>query len=225
VEGLYNLEYIYLIPITLSAALSIRSFSLKWKKSFKIFSILLCITLIIELFAISWEWDFYKNNIWNLPQSNLWIYNGFTTVRHIFLMTFFYYIINSPILKKMILWTSFIFFIFSLINYCLIQTPFKVNSYSMIISNTLITSIVILFFKQILNDRKVIRLISSTEVWIGIGILLYYSGTLPLFILFNKLIASNSPLLTTLLFINDGLNVIMYSLFFTAFLCSPQIQK
>lgn len=225
VMGILHFEYIYLIPVILCASASIRSFKLNWPKPFRLFSAFLLTTLLIEIFAISWEWVLHDNAWWSFSQSNLWVYNGFLPVRHLFLTLFFYYIVTSGSIKQIIIWTTPSFILFSLVNYGFIQTPFQVNSHSIILSNVLITLIIVLFFKQVLEDKRVIRLATSTEIWIALGSLLYYSGSLPFFIFFNRLIESDSVLLGPLLFINDGLNVFMYSLFVIAFLCSPKIQK
>jgi hypothetical protein len=225
VKGILNFEYVYLIFVFLSALASIKSFRLKWSYPLRMFSTLLFITFFVEVFAITWEWVLYKYNWWNLPKSNLWIYNAFTIIRYLILMLFFYRLIYFPIIKKMIFWLSIPLMIFFIINYSVIQKPFAVNSYTLILTNIVIICTVLFFFKQLLDDKKIIPLTSSTEVWIAVGILLYYSGSLPLFISFNRLINSNLELLSAFLLINDSLNLIMYSLFFIAYLCRPQILK
>lgn len=211
--------------MTLSVVASIKSYKLKWSKPFRLFAAFLFATFIIEVFAISWQWFLYDAFRQDYSQSNLWIYNGYVGIRHIFLISFFYHLVTSRSVKQIILWTTLSFTLFFLINYGFIQTPFLINSYSIILSNILISLAAVVFFKQVIEYKEVISLTKSTEIWLALGCFIYYSGSLPFFMLFNRLIESDSPLLASLLFINDGLNIIMYSLFLTAYICSPKIQK
>lgn len=225
VKGLFNYEYIYLIPMFLCAIISIRSFIWKSQIQFKILSVLLLLTLFIESFAIAWEWVLHKTSWWSFNQSNLWVYNGCLTIRHILTALFFQNIIKDTKWKRIIVLSIVPFFFFAIFNYFLLQTPFNVNSFTIILSNVILVFVSLLYFKQLLDDSKIIRLSKKSEVWITLGIFIYYTGTLPFFILFNKLISSNSSLLSSFLFINDTLNIIMYSLLLIGFLCLPQTQK
>src|SRR5258706_11384543 len=99
---LLSYSYIYLIPLLLSAIFSLKSFRLNWPKPYKLFSIFLCLTLIVELFAISWKWYLFKTDYWNYSKSNLWIYNAFLLISELFLLLFYYGVLISPTLKKMI---------------------------------------------------------------------------------------------------------------------------
>lgn len=226
VDDKFDIEYIYLIPLILSALVSLRSFRLDWTRSFKIFSWLLLSTVIIELFAIGWQEFIYNTFNQHYAQSNLWIYNAYIIIRHIFLSLYFSSILSSQRLRYFIYRSGILYVCLAIANYFYLQTPFQLNSYSIVLSNVLVAFFSVMFFAEILEDKKpIISLSSSTEVWLALGCLLYYSGSLPLFMLFNYLIKTNSALLPPLLFINDGLNFIMYSLFLTAFKCSPKIQK
>jgi len=219
VKDLLNYEYIYLIPMILSAVISTRSFVWNREVRFKLFSVLLLLTIFIEVFAISWKWSLHETSLWNYNQSNLWIYNAFLILRHLLTLLFMYFILEISLLKKILKWSIIPFLIFSIINYTSIQTPFNINSYTIILSNIILVITSLMYFKQLLEETKIIKLSSKSEVWICLGVLIYYIGTLPFFILFNKLIATSSPLLNSFLFINDTLNIVMYSLYLIGFLC------
>lgn len=221
---LLSINYLYLIPLMAGTIISLVSFRQHWPKAFRILSVFILLTLIVEAFAILWKFELYKTAHWEYSRSNLWIYNAFTMIRHVFLMTFFYMIVRYPLVKKMMLWLTLVFILFSLVNYLLIQTPHAVNTYTIIPANVMIVGMVLVFFNQVLNDEKIVRLSASTEVWISLGVLIYYSGTLPFFIFFNYLITANTPLLLSSLYINDFLNVTMNTFYLIAFLCKPQFQ-
>jgi hypothetical protein len=222
---LLSYDYIYLIPLTISSIFSLRSFSLRWERSFRILSLFLVATVTVEAFAILWKLELYKTEHWSYSFSNIWIYNAFITARHLVLLVFFYGILKSDRIRKAIRWSALPFLIFSVFNYGFMQTPHQVNTYTMVLANTITIVLVLAFFRQVLNDSVIIRLSSSTEIWISLGTFIYYSGTLPFFIFFNYLVKENSPLLLSFLYINDILNLIMYTFYLIAFLCKPQFQK
>ncbi|CAM1339208.1 conserved membrane hypothetical protein [Tenacibaculum aestuarii] len=225
VKGLVNYEYIYLVPVVLSAIVSVRSFI--WNKEiyFRLFSILLLLTILVELFAISWKLELHQTKYWNYSRSNLWIYNAFLSFRHVFTLLFIYFIIETPQLKQMIKWSIIPFILFFTLNYVFVQTPFYVNSYTIILSSIILVVISVAYFKQILEETKIIKLSIKPEFWICLGGFIYYTGTLPFFILFNKLITTSSSYLNSFLFINDTLNIVMYSMYLIGFLCLHQNQK
>jgi hypothetical protein len=192
---------------------------------FKIFSVFLLLTFTIEAFAISWKWGLCKTTYWNYSQSNLWIYNAFLMIRHLFFLAYFYEIITINRLKKIIGFSVIPFLVFALFNYLVIQTPHNVNNYTIILANTITILLTLVFFYQVLNDKKIIKLYSSTEVWIALGTFIYYSGTLPLFIFFNYLIKEHYSMALSYFYINDILNIIMYTFYLISFLCKPHSLK
>ncbi len=222
---LLNYNYIYLIPLLFSAILSLKSFRLKWPKPYKIFSALLLSTLAIEFFAISWKWGLNHTNYWNFSHSNLWIYNAFLLARHLFLLSFFYQVIVSTTVRKIILWSVVPFFLFAIANYQFIQTPHYVNTHTIVLANTVTIMLSLTFFYQILNDNNLTKLYSNSIVWISLGSFIYYSGTLPFFLLFNYLIKENIPMALSYLNINTALNTIMYTCLLISFLCKPHHHK
>src|SRR5579862_8186747 len=84
VQKLLSYNYIYLIPLVISAFASLRSFRLARLKPYRLFSLFLMTSLLIEIFAISWKWWLHQTGLWNFPISNLWIYDAFLTVQLFF---------------------------------------------------------------------------------------------------------------------------------------------
>lgn len=224
-ERLLSYEFIYLVPLTISAIVSIRAFTLRWPLSYKVFSTFLVLTLFVEIFAILWKWVLCKTSYWEYPPSNMWIYDGFVTVRYLFLAVYFYLILQYRVAKIILLISSSLLLIFAFINYFYIQSPHNVNTFTIIPANIFIVFMVLAFFHQILIEDQVIKLSSSADVWISLGTFIYHSGSLPFFIFFNYLIETSSPFLDSFLYINDFLNITMYTNYSIAFLCNPQFQK
>ena len=211
--------------MTLSAVISIRSFIRNSSRQFKLFSILLLLTVVIEIFAILWKLDLHDTCWWSYDKTNLWIYNAFLIIRFLFSIIFLYFTIEIPFWKKTIAWSIFPIVILFMVNYFFIQTPFKVNSYTVILLNIILIFSSLIYFKQVLDKDETTRLHLRSEIWITLGIFIYYTGTLPFFILFNDLITYGGTMINSFLFINDTLNIIMYSLYLIGFLCLNQTQK
>ncbi len=225
-KRLISHDYIYLVPLVLSAIASLKSFRQHWSLPFRSFSLFLILSLIIETAAILWKWGLNKTDYWNYSPSNLWIYNAFTPIRFAFIFVFYYQILNNSQkrLRLMFLAASALI-IFSFLNYFFLQTPHHVNSWAIVPVNIFTIYLALAFFYMVLHENKIISLRSSPEVWISLGCFLYYSGTLPFFMFYDYLIQVQSPILGSFIYINDFLNIVMYSMYSIAFLCRPQIQK
>ena len=212
----------YMIPMLLSAIFSLRSLGLRWPKPFKIISIFLLVTLIIEVFAIAWEWKLHK--YWHYNGYNLWIYNIAVPIRYTLLWLFFYQIMESDIIKSLIRWFIIFFIILAFIDYAFIQMPNNANTISLITANIITVLVSLSFFRQLLQSPRITRLTSNPLVWISLGVFIYHSGSLPFFISLNYIIV-DPVRRTSFLHINQALNIIMYSLFLIAFLCKPYPRK
>jgi hypothetical protein len=224
-QRLLSYNYLYLIPLVLSAIFSLKSFRLNWPVYYKIFSSFLISTLIVEVFAILWKWYIYKISYWQFSPSNLWIYNGFTIIRMLFYSWFFYLILSNLKIKRILLAVTVLSFVLTVLNYTFIQTPYTVNNYSIVLANGLVIVLTLRFFHELLTDSQILKLQHHPGVWIALGSLLYYAGSLPFFIFFSYLLKHQYLLAQSYLNINDALNIIMYSLFLIAFLCNPHPKK
>lgn len=216
----YN--YFYLLPLFFSTVFSLRFFRLNALKQLKIFSILLLITAIVETFAISWKWGLCKTRYWQYTPSNLWVYNAFVPVRHILLLWFISSISEAIIVRKAIKFSIFPFLGFSIFNYWLIQTPHAINSYSIILANiiTVCFLITVLVSGIESNSTK-----AASIKWICRGSLFYYAVSLPLFISLNFIMRGNLSTASHLFYINDTLNIIMYSSYLISVLCRRPSMK
>jgi len=123
VQKLLSYNYIYLIPLTASAIVSLRSFRLAWLKPYRNFSLFLITSLIMEIFAISWKWGLHQTALWSYPKSNLWIYNAFLTIQLLFYMSFYHRIFTSVTIRKIIRYSVLPVVCFGFLDYVWIQTP------------------------------------------------------------------------------------------------------
>lgn len=218
---LISYEYIYLIPLLLSAIFSLRSFGRRWPWPYRIFSIYLIITFMTEVFAISWKWYFYKTAYWKYSQNNHWIYNSVYILGYFLFVLFYSRMLTAPFFKKGLWYFVVPIIVFGWLDYFFIQGPLVMNNYTIILTNISCILLSLSFFRQILKNEEPIRLAQHPMVWISLGSFLYFSGSLPFFIFFNYMYKSNPSLAYSLLYLNNALNVILYSSFLIAFLCKP----
>jgi hypothetical protein len=214
-------EYLYLLPLLLSAIFSLKSFRQKWPKSYRLFAVLVIATLLTEILAISWAWSLHKMFSWNYSMNNYWIYNPFITFRLGILLVVFYQILHSSQVKKVILFTGPVLVLFGIVDYIFIQGANQYNTYSVIFSHIPVIILCLLYFNQLLRGKWIIVLHKEPLVWMALGTFIYHTVSLPFLIMLGFLNMQQSNLAALFLPINDVLNLIMCSSYLIAFLCQP----
>lgn len=82
--------------------------------------------------------------------------------------------------------------LFSVINFAFLQTPFTLNSYSVYASGLLIIMTSLFYLYQLMVEMPVERIQGLPLFWVAFGALIYYGGTLFLF-LFNNYLMTHAP--------------------------------
>ncbi len=217
-QRLLKYEYWFLLPLLLSAILSLRSFWQKWPKQYRWFAVLLIVSFLIEVFAISWKW--YLHNQYS--KNNLWIYNIFITMRLAFLLTIFHQVLQAVWIKKMIQYAGPVLVALGILNYVFIQGPFQYNTYSMALSHAMIIILCLCYFKQCADETKAIAYYKEPMAWMVSGIFIYHAASLPFLVMLNFLNMQQSGLAMLSLPINMTLNLLMCFFYLISFLCKPQ---
>lgn len=215
-------EYLFLLPLLLSAIFSLKSFRQKWPKPYQLFAVLVIVTLLTEILAITWKWYLHKMFTWDYSKNNYWVYNIFITVRLGILLTIFYQILYSTLLKRIILYAGPVLVIFGVLNYLVIQGVYQYNTYSVIFAHIPIIILCLSYFKQLLEETRIIALQKEPLVWMTLGTFIYHSVSLPFLVMLGFLNMQHSNLSLLYLPINDTLNLLMCSFYLTSFLCKPQ---
>jgi hypothetical protein len=222
---LLSFNYIYLLPLLVSAIFSLKAFRLKWPIPFRIFSVFLLTTLGVETFAIAWKFGLCHTAYWHYSRNNLWIYDAFVSIGELFLLAYFHGVIRNQTVRKLIRWSIAPILLFGIVDYIYIQSPYMINNYTFVLTNSITIFLLLVFFNQVLRQKEIIRLDRSTEIWIAMGCFLYYSGTLPLFIFLNYLNREQPKLAESYFHINIALDFVMYTFFSISFLCKPHFLK
>jgi len=170
--------------------------------------------LILVVVALTTEITAYQLHKSKILVNNIVIYNAYTLIAFNCLWILYRY--EIALLKKRIaLGLQFIINIFGILNASLIQGWNSFNSNLMIVTAISFLILATLSFRQILQQVKYTRLEKTPIFWINTGIFIYYSGTLILFALSNKI--SVDPSAANLHLVVWALNCIFNSLLNTAY--------
>lgn len=214
------IQHLYLIPVFLSALVSLKSFGQKWPSHYKTFSILLIGVLFIEVFSFVWE-SLAKTEGWPYSNNSTWMYNIFLFVQYPLYMRFYYKALNAPRAKKAIIGLAVIYVLFGIINLIYIQGLFQSNSYTLVMASVIVIFLLLAYFEQVRKSREIIRLSEHPLVWISLGAFVYHAGCGPYMLSINFLSKNDPSLAIALYFIYMSLIFVMYSLYTIAFLCNP----
>jgi hypothetical protein len=178
--------------------------------SLKIFFALICISLMSNIFSLSY--------VWILKKQNLFIINIYSLLEFGLLSFFYITIINSLLIKRLILFLLLIYNLISLFE-------FYTNSVSSIayykiaaLENFLITCYALCFFIHAMKNNSDKISTKSPLFWINSGILVYYMPFILIF-LFNEYLDKISNIFMASLYntFNNILTLIFITLIIIGF--------
>jgi hypothetical protein len=153
-----------------------------------------------------------RNGINNLPLLHLYTMAEFT------LLTMFYRQVFSPRIGRVLYpYLAAVFAVFCIINAIFFQSVSSYNTYPRTIESMLLIIMALLFFYKMLSSEQEGAWYKNTFTWFNIGLLLYFSGSLSLFLLSDVLL-KNKQLNEIAWIIHATLVLVMYMLFAGGFL-------
>ncbi len=218
---LLKYEYLYLIPLLLSAIFCLRTFRQKWPTQYRLLALLVIISFLTEIFAIGWKWYLYDMFTKEYTRNNFWVYNIFITFRLGILLIILHRILRSHNTKKAILYIGPFLILFGLLNYFFIQGPYQYNTYSVVFAHIPIIALCLIYFKQLLEDSGHVLLQKEPMVWAMLGTFVYHAASLPFLVILNFLNSQQQSLSRIYLPINDTLNLLLCTFYLISFLCKP----
>lgn len=211
------LFYLYITILLFASITSLISFKLNYSIQLKIFSTLLCLTLINECLA-----NFFLSFL-HLQSRNP-VYNIFMLIEFWAYAFYYRFIIRNKILQKVIIaflilfplfWYTTVFYLFDGLEYW--------NSYLILVgfSFTILWSVAYCY--QLFTSAELIKFRNQSEFWIAIGLLIFYTCNLPYLGMYNFLATNYSELAQQLKKVLQPTNCLMYSFFIYAYLCRTTI--
>ena len=213
------IKTIYPIVIGLAFLASLVSFRYKLPRHLRLFSVLLGITFLVELFAVyGIKWFHLKNN---LP-----LYNVFVLFEFSLYGIYYLYIVKPKAVRVFIkaflllypvFWFVTVFYVFGGLH--------NWNSYINVAGSLFTVTVSAAYYFQLFTAPQLVRLSRHTEFWIATGMILFYACNLPYVGTLNFLIKNYYLLAKQLLFVLQLLVITMYSIFLYAYLCQVAIRK
>jgi hypothetical protein len=218
--------YIYLIPLFISALVSIRAYRNNWPGPYRKFSIFLLVVLVAEIISIVWKYWLYKQFSPPYTQNNIWIYNPVIIGEYLFYLYFYHNASGKKILPGNTIWYFMGgYAVLGIINMLFVQGIFTYPTYTLFGSSLIVLFLTVNYFISMLKANKVIQLSTSPLTWISIGSFIYHLCSVPYFLFFSYVLRTNVNLAISLIIIMTIFNFFMYSLYTIAFLCRKHFQQ
>ncbi|TGE25475.1 hypothetical protein E5K00_09875 [Hymenobacter aquaticus] len=165
--------------------------------------LILLASSIVELY-----WPAWNNGIWHL----------FTLVQTLLFFRIYYLTLSSRNIRLLIQGLAAGFTVFALADSLYLEGLRQVNSYTHVLQSALLIGLALLYFEQLLNELHVTHLEQDPLFLVSTAVVLYFSGTVLLYVFVNKFSApadyASHQVIYTL---NAMVNLIQYVLFALAF--------
>lgn len=220
--------YVSLIIILLSYLSSTRIFTLKsltgtpgstpgYHVLLKRFSWFLLFTFLCESFGVAWPRVIYQHT--PFTRSNQWFYILFHLASYLFYLWFFFNALSSAGAHKIVKIFLWVYIGFSAINYCFIQGPLQLNTFSDLFACFMMVFLCITYYYQLLRAPVFLPLHTQPLFWIITGLLIYHLGSMMGLFLINLMNFISIDQAMNILIIIQIAAILMYINYSIAFLC------
>ena len=144
--------------------------------------------------------------------------NLYTIIQFILLGLIFHEMFGTKSLKRWMLVLVLLFLVFSVVNLFYIEGFLNRNDNLRTISSLSFMIVPILYFRYILIEQPIEKVLNFPMFWVNSGILLYFSGNLILFTVDSTMNTDN--IYVYFYIIHDLLNSVLFCLFGVAFIIS-----
>jgi len=175
----------------------------------KLFTVLLGTTLLV---------DGYGHYLANHGRANHRIYSIFTSSELAFYLYVLSRIIQNPKMRFAIMPLLIFYAFVAIIDISIVQkNGFASFTYSL--GSMVVIYYSIYYFFELFRNPKSIKLKNEPSFWICLGLLIYYCGTIPWYLLMVFLIKAPRNILNNLYIGIEVLNILLYTFFIIAFVC------
>jgi hypothetical protein len=156
------------------------------QKELRAIAFYLILSIIFQVVSFITARRFHTNN---LPYLHLY------TILEFSVISWFYYLFLGAFVKSKLIWSMALgFAIFAIINAFFIQSIFEINTFARGLESILVVFYCILAFYKMLQSLEATNVEKSPQFWINAGFLLYFAGSLFLFILGNLILTKDIQL-------------------------------
>lgn len=150
------------------------------------------------------------NNITNIP-----VFHFYTALELTLLCIFYKMILGGSVISRYIHPLIVVFLLLCVVNVLFFQNLFTFNSYTKTLEAIIIVFLALAYFKKNLDETAVSTSPQNPVVYINSGVLIYFSGSLIIFVIENLSI-SNITFWKVVWTLHASLLMIMYQLFAVA---------
>ena len=207
--------YLYFILMSFFASLTCYT----WKGLDRIlysFPIFLFLSFLVEG---------YNNYLSEHGRNNTLTYNVFMIFEFSYLIIFLIKTLRPYFSTRPLYVVLIVFCILSLLNFLFLQGFYMWNTYTYLFGILFIIVLGLMYFYALFQYTTSMNLLQNPTFWIVTGLLFYYICALPSFGLLNFFIKTASKYLSTLLYVTDFMNYLLYTVYTIAFLCKINIRK
>ncbi len=229
------IQHIFIIPLLISAILSLKVFRLRWPFQYKIFSVLLLFLLILECFNIIWKYYLHNAFGWHYSQATIWSYNISFAFQYLLYTLFYYHSLSHLKFRRAVLVTGILLCIFIILNQLFWQGLHQVNTYAHILADCCMIFFCFAFFEELKNSEiknEKLKLLSGNMsimknplVWISLGVFIYHLLNIPYLFGMNYMVKNKIPFAVNFHYIYMSFVCLMYICFIKSFLCPHPQQK
>ncbi|PJJ59148.1 hypothetical protein [Hymenobacter chitinivorans] len=178
--------------------------ALRMMASFLVFTeIIMLVSSLQELY-----WPAWGNSIWHF----------FTLVQTLVFLRIYYLTLTSPTIRRLLPALAVVFTGFALLDSLYLEGLHQMNAYTHVLQSALLIGLALLYFEQLLNELHVIRLEQDPLFLVSTAVVLYFSGTVLLYVFVNKLSAPTDSASHQVIYtLTAMVNLIQYLLFALAF--------
>jgi len=156
--------------------------------------------------------------------NNLWVYHLFVPCTFLVILRIYKKVFEQVISRWVFNATSISFLLFAAFNSLFIQPLDVFNSNTITVSSVLYILLSITYFHQLLRNTAHLALERTPMFWLNTGVLIYYSGTLLLYVLVNYVagLGETAKVSISLWALNIVFNIILNIFYALALWVSPQ---
>lgn len=194
-------------------------FLLKYfNKSLKLVFYFVCFGTFTEIVTRLLIWLADVNN--TMPVNNVYAIGSF-----ILLFTLYFFVLNDFVNRRIFVLLSAAFTIYWLIHSLFIRSIFEFPDLPRAIGNIYITILSIIYFYKVMLEAKIIKLAREPFIWINTSILIYYTGNLFFYILFNLILDYSREFSKITVIYFSLLNALFYILIGIGFLKADKVRN
>ena len=155
-------------------------------------------------------------------QNNLWVYHFYEPLYFLLVALLYRKTVEFGSMRKAVDILTIVFLIFSVINSIFFQPLDQFNANAIRIGMIVFIVLVLVYFQSLLKAQSYTELERKPVFWMSVGLLLYNSGALTIFILGDYFLESDRELVTSFWSLNVIFNIVLIGFYSIALWVTPQ---